>query len=139
MAVPYTLTDIRPPQGRAASPIQGPWAQLPVRDHSTTSSWQSTTSWCALPASACTRTARLKPARPPWYPSLTIRGGCGGIACTGRAARGCRRRGVPSVLDGVRLKETGGATAERAAPVRAGTDGSAVDEMLGWLFWMQTR
>ena len=32
----------------------------------------------------------------------------------------------------MRLKETGGATAERAAPVRAGTDGSAVDETLGW-------
>ena len=94
-------SDIRPPQGRAASPIQGPWAQLPVRDHSTTSSWQSTTSWCALPASACTRTARLKPARPPWYPSLTICGGCGGIACTPRPAHAamsaCQTRCVAQV------------------------------------------
>ena len=45
-------------RGRAARPIQAPWAQLPPRDRSTTSSWRS--SRCALPAraravSSCTR------------------------------------------------------------------------------------
>ena len=45
-------------RGRAARPIQAPWAQHPPRDHSTTSSWRS--SRCALPAraravSSCTR------------------------------------------------------------------------------------
>ena len=39
-------------RGRAARPIQAPWAQHPPRDHSTTSS--SLSSRCTLPAHACT-------------------------------------------------------------------------------------
>ena len=46
-------------RGRAARPIQAPWAQLPPRDPSTTSS--SLSSRCALPARACTVPSCTRP------------------------------------------------------------------------------
>ena len=46
-------------RGRASRPIQAPWAQLPPRDRSTTSSWRS--SRCALPAHACTVSSCTRP------------------------------------------------------------------------------